>query len=42
LKHAEFYTKNKFVKLVYLVGYIMRIYHDAWSPEHQTYACSVQ
>jgi hypothetical protein len=23
-KHAEFYSKNKFEKLVYLVGFIMR------------------
>jgi len=35
LKHVEFYSKNKFEKLVYLVGFIIRIYHDAWSPECQ-------
>ena len=32
-KHAEFYPKNKFEKLVHLVGFIIRIYHDARSPE---------
>jgi len=35
LKHAEFYSKNKFEKLVHLVGFIIRIYHDAWSSECQ-------
>ena len=34
-KHAEFYSKNKFEKLVYLVGFIIRIYHDARSSECQ-------
>ena len=34
-KHVEFYSKNKFVKLVHLVGFIIRIYHDARSPERQ-------
>jgi len=34
-KHVEFYSKNKFVKLVPLVGFIIRIYHDARSPERQ-------
>jgi len=33
--HVEFYSKNKFEKLVYLVGFIIRIYHDARSPERQ-------
>jgi len=33
LKHVEFYSKNKFEKLVNLVGFIIRIYHDARSPE---------
>jgi len=28
--------QNKFEKLVHLVGFIIRIYHDARSPEHQT------
>jgi len=32
-KHVEFYSKNKFEKLVYLVGFIIGIYHDAQSPE---------
>ena len=35
-KHVQFYSKNKFEKLVHLVGFIIRIYHDARSPEHQT------
>ena len=34
-KHVEFYSKNKFEKFVYLVGFIIRIYHDARSPEGQ-------
>ena len=34
-KHVEFYSKNKFEKLVHLVGFIIRIYHDARSPECQ-------
>ena len=34
-KHVEFYSKNKFEKLVHLVGIIIRIYHDARSPERQ-------
>jgi len=37
LKHVEFYPKNKFEKLVLLVGFITGIYHDAWSPECHTY-----
>ena len=37
---VEFYSKNKFVKLVYLVGFIMRVYHYARSPESQNiYTC---
>jgi len=35
LKHVEFYSKNKFEKLVHLVGFIIRIYHYARLPEHQ-------
>jgi len=31
-KHVEFYSKNKFEKLVHLVGFIIRIYDDAQSP----------
>jgi len=34
-KHVEFYSENKFVKLVNLVGFIIRIYHDARSSERQ-------
>ena len=34
-KHVEFYSKNKFETLVHLVGFIIRIYHDARSPERQ-------
>jgi hypothetical protein len=29
----SFIPKNKFVKLVHLVGFVVRIYHDARSPE---------
>ena len=31
-KRVEFYSKNKFEKLVHLVGFIITIYHDARSP----------
>ena len=34
-KHVEFYSKNKFEKLVHLVGFIIRIFHEARSPECQ-------
>ena len=35
-KHVEFYSKNKFEKLVHLIGFIVRIYHDAArSPERK-------
>jgi len=34
-KHVEFYSKNKFQKLVHLVGFILKIYHDARPPERQ-------
>jgi len=34
-KHVEFYSKNKFEKLVHLVGFNIRIYHDARAPEPQ-------
>ena len=34
-KHVGFYSKNKFEKLVLLVGFIIRICHDARSPERQ-------
>jgi hypothetical protein len=35
LKHVEFYSKNKFEKLVHIVGFIIRTYYDARSPERQ-------
>ena len=35
VRNLQFYSKNKFEKLVHLVGYIIRIYHDARSPERQ-------
>jgi hypothetical protein len=35
-KHEEFYSKNKFGKLVHLVGFNIRIYHDARPSECQT------
>jgi len=34
-KHVEFYSKNKFEKLVHLVGFIRRMCHNAWSSECQ-------
>ena len=34
-KHVEFYPKNEFEKLVLLVGFIIRIYHDARSAERE-------
>jgi len=34
-KHVKFYSKNKFEKLVHLVGFIVGIFHDARSPECQ-------
>jgi len=34
-KHEEFYSKNKFEKLVHLVGFVIRIYHDARSSKCQ-------
>ena len=36
MKHVEFYSKNKFEKLVHLVGFTIGIYHSARSPERQT------
>jgi len=35
MKNVEFYSKNKFEKLVHLVGFITRIYHRAWPSECQ-------
>ena len=37
---CEFYSKNKFEKLVHLVGFIIRIYHDARSSEYQNHDLS--
>jgi hypothetical protein len=34
-QHVEFHSKNKFEKLVHLVGFIVRIHHDARSSECQ-------
>jgi len=34
-KQVKFYSKNKFEKLVYLVGFIIRIYHVERSPDLQ-------
>jgi len=34
-KHVEFHSKNKFKKLVHLVGFIIINYHDARSHERQ-------
>ena len=36
----SFIPKNKFEKLVHLVGFIIRIYHDARSPERQILSTS--
>jgi len=36
-KHVGLYSKNKFEELVHLVGFIIRIYHDAQSPERYIY-----
>jgi len=35
-KHVYFYFKNKFQKLVHLVGFIIRLYYDARSSECQS------
>ena len=35
-KHVEYYSKNKIEKLVHLVGFIIRICHDARSPERHS------
>jgi len=34
-KHVEFYSKNKFEKLVHLIGFMISTYHDARSSERQ-------
>ena len=36
-KHVEFYSQNKFEKSVHLVGFIIRIYHDARLSECQNH-----
>jgi len=41
-KHVDFYSKNKFQKLVHLVTFIIRIYHDARSPERQIRLASIE
>jgi len=42
-KRVEFYSKNKFEKLVHVVGFIIIIYHDARSPErHKICYLSIQ
>jgi len=41
-KHVEFYSDNKFEKLVHLIGFIIRIYHDARSPERQVKEGSIE
>ena len=40
-KHVELCSKNKSEKLVHLVGFILRIDHDARSPERQIYNSEV-
>ena len=40
-KHVEFYSQNKFEKLVHLVGFIIGIYYDARSPERQNLSTCV-
>ena len=41
-KHVEFYSKNKYEKLMHLVDFIIRIYHDARLPECQIrFVCKV-
>ena len=45
LIYVEFYSKNKFEKSVHLVGFIIRIYHEARSRERQigipSWSCSL-
>ena len=41
-KHVEFFSKNKFEKLVHLVGFIIRIYHDARPSERQNRSGGIQ
>jgi len=37
LKHVEFYSKNRSEKLVHLVYFITRVYHEALSTQRQIY-----
>ena len=37
LTHIQFYSKNKFEKLMHIVGFITSTYHDARSPERQNF-----
>jgi len=39
-KLVEFYSKNKFVKLMYLVGFTTRIYRDSRSSDRQMHLFS--
>jgi len=39
-KHVEFYSKNRFEKLMHLGGFIKRIFHGAGSPELQILSIS--
>ena len=41
-KHVEFYSKNKFEKLVHLVAFTIRIYHDARSSERRSIKCFIK
>ena len=36
VQKSSVYSKNKFEKLVHLVGFIIRFHHDAQPPECQT------
>jgi hypothetical protein len=36
-KHVDFHSKNKSEKLEHLIGFIIRIYHDARSTVRQIY-----
>ena len=38
----SFIPKNKFEKSEYLVGFIIRIYHDVLSPEHQNIFLNIE
>ena len=42
LKHVEFYSKNKFEKLVHLVGFIISIYITMHGPLNVKFLCTVQ